>query len=148
MTEMQAAIGRTALPKVPGWVDIRRAHAAVLDECVAGLPGLRVTRPSAWERHAYYKYYAFVRPDALADGWSRSRIAEAVRAEGVPCFTGSCPEIYLERAFDGMRPPERLPVARELGETSLMFLVHPTLVAEDVAGTCEALRKVMEVAAR
>ena len=70
----------------------------------------------------------------------------AVEAEGVPCFQGACAEIYLEKAFDGLRPDAPLPVARTLGETSLMLLVHPTLTDADIDDTVAALRKVMAVA--
>jgi dTDP-4-amino-4,6-dideoxygalactose transaminase len=95
--------------------------------------------------HAHYKCYAYVRPERLASGWSRDRVIEAISAEGVPCYQGSCSEVYLEKAFDntGWRPNVRLPVARELGETSVMFLVHPTLTQAEIDKTCEAIRKVM-----
>jgi dTDP-4-amino-4,6-dideoxygalactose transaminase len=103
--------------------------------------------PPKYIEHAYYKYYAFVRPEALRPEWTRDRIIEAVNAEGIPCFSGSCSEIYLERAFPPeWRPQERLAVARELGETSLMFLVHPTLTEEHIRATCAAVEKVMSVA--
>lgn len=146
MTEMQAAIGCAALPKVPGWVDARRAAASVLGEAFAGLPALRTAAPPSEAYHACYKHYVYVRPEALRQGWDRGRVASAVSAEGVPCMTGSCPEIYLERAFDGIRPAERLGVARELGETSLMLMVHPTLAESDIADTAAAVVKVMEAA--
>jgi dTDP-4-amino-4,6-dideoxygalactose transaminase len=98
--------------------------------------------------HAHYKCYAYVRPERLAPGWSRDRIVEAINAEGVPCDQGSCSEVYLEKAFDGTgwRPAKRLPVARELGETSIMFLVHPTLTELEIAKTCEVVRPVLGVA--
>jgi dTDP-4-amino-4,6-dideoxygalactose transaminase len=98
--------------------------------------------------HAHYKCYAYVRPERLAPGWSRERNIEAINAEGVPCYQGSCSEVYLEKAFDdtGWRPADRLPVARELGETSIMFLVHPTLTQAEVDMTCEVVRRVMGVA--
>ena len=87
----------------------------------------------------------YVKPEALAVGWSRDRIIEAINAEGVPCYQGSCSEVYLEKAFDGTgwRPAERLPVAKDLGETSIMFLVHPTLTDTEVAKTCEVIKTVM-----
>ncbi len=87
-------------------------------------------------------------PERLAPDWSRDRIVEAINAEGVPCYLGSCSEVYLEKASDGTgwRPAERLPIARELGETSIMFLVHPTLTQAEVDKTCEVVRRVMGVA--
>ncbi|WP_028585070.1 DegT/DnrJ/EryC1/StrS family aminotransferase [Desulfogranum mediterraneum] len=145
MTEMQAAIGRVQLRKLDDWVATRRAHAAKLTECFENLPGLRVTLPGDEIFHSYYKYYAFVRPEMLKDGWSRDRIMNEVMGMGVPCFSGSCSEIYREKAFTdaGYGPAGRLPVAKELGETSLMFLVHPTLKDEEIAKTCEVVEKVM-----
>ncbi|MDP2210291.1 MAG: DegT/DnrJ/EryC1/StrS aminotransferase family protein [Candidatus Aquicultor sp.] len=148
LTEMQSAIGRVALKKLPAWVETRRKHAAKLTECLAHVPSLRIAVPTSEFHHSYYKFYAFVRPEKLREGWNRDRIVEAINAEGIPCSTGSCSEIYLEKAFDrdGLRPTKRLEVAKELGETSLMFLVHPTLSEEDIADTCAAVEKVMTVA--
>ena len=147
LTEIQSAIGRLQLQKLPRWVDIRREHAAMLNAAFTGLPGLRVTLPPAHIGHAYYKYYAFVRPDSLRATWNRDRVLAEIVARGVPCFVGSCSEIYLEKAFPfEWRPKSRLPIARELGETSLMFLVHPTLKPEDVAFTCDVVNQVMHEA--
>ena len=74
----------------------------------------------------------------------------ALMAEGIPCGSGSCSEIYLEKAFDedGYRRRERLPVAKQLGETSLMFMVHPTLSVDDMEEVVRAMDKVMSVAIR
>ena len=148
MTEVQSAVGRVQLRKVDGWVERRRAHAARLNKALAGIEALRTTVPPADTEHAYYKYYVFVRPELLRDGWTRDRIMAAVGAEGVPCFSGSCSEVYLERAFDGtsLRPAERLPVARELGDTSLMLMVHPTLSDSDIDDAASALQRVFAAA--
>jgi dTDP-4-amino-4,6-dideoxygalactose transaminase len=147
LTEIQSAIGRMQLRKLPRWSEARRNFAATLNECFAQTPGLRVTIPPAHIHHAYYKYYAFVRPEMLRSGWNRDRIQAEIIARGVPCFSGSCSEIYLEKAFPAeWRPAQRLPVARELGETSLMFQVHPTLTPEHIAKTCDTVRVVMQLA--
>jgi dTDP-4-amino-4,6-dideoxygalactose transaminase len=148
LTEIQSAIGRLQLQKLPLWVETRRKYAEMLHSCFVELPGLRVTEPPVHIGHSYYKYYAFVCADALRAGWSRDRILAEIVAKGVPCFTGSCSEIYLEKAFPAeWRPATRLLGARELGETSLMFLVHPTLNSKDVALTCEVVKDVMHEAA-
>jgi dTDP-4-amino-4,6-dideoxygalactose transaminase len=147
LTEMQSALGRVLLRKLPEWVTIRRKHAAKLTECFQSMPALRVTKPPDEIGHSYYKYYVFVRPERLRTGWNRDRIMSEIGAAGVPCFSGSCSEIYLERAFgDEMRPPQCLPVARELGETSLMFLVHPTLLDAHIETTCDTVERVMKMA--
>lgn len=150
MTEMQATLGRRGMAHLSGWVGRRRRSAAMLDAAVAEIDALRVTIPPADVTHTYYKYYTFVRPERLSPGWDRDRIAEAIAAEGIPCFTGICPEIYREAAFQsaGLTPPGRLPAARELGETSLMFLVHPTLGDAEMQDTAAAVSKVMAVAAK
>ncbi|HZD60882.1 MAG TPA: aminotransferase, partial [Anaerolineae bacterium] len=112
------------------------------------IPALRVPTPAGDVYHSYYKYYAFIPPEALKSGWDRDKVMLAISAEGIPCSVGSCSEIYLEKAFEGLRPAERLKVAKELGETSLMFLVHPTLSEEDIDDTCRAVEKVLAVAVR
>jgi len=149
MTEMQAAIGRLQLRKLERWVNARRSNADSLREQLSDIPALRVPAPPEGVGHAYYKFYAFFDPEALHDGWNQSRLIEAINAEGVPCFAGSCSEIYRERAFIDMGWGQQpLPNARRLGETSLMFLVHPTLGEEHMKLTAQAVRKVFAVAAR
>ncbi|OHC12544.1 MAG: aminotransferase [Pseudomonadales bacterium GWC1_66_9] len=150
LTEMQAALGRIQLRRLPDWHARRLANAERIWRCARRLPGLRVPELPADIEHAAYKCYLFVEPKRLRDGWDRERILAEIVARGVPCFSGSCPELYLERAFEGTpwRPAERLPVARELGETSLMFLVHPTLSAAEIERTCTVLAAVMNEAAR
>jgi hypothetical protein len=147
MTEMQSAIGRVALKKVPDWVETRRKYAAILSDRLAAVDGLRIPMPPPHCYHAYYKYYVFVQPERLQPDWDRNRIIEAIVAEGIPCFSGSCSEIYLEKAFvSERRKKERMPIAKELGETSLMFLVHPTLTEQHIQTTCSAVEKVMSAA--
>jgi dTDP-4-amino-4,6-dideoxygalactose transaminase len=144
MTEIQSAIGRIALRKVPQWLETRRRFASILSEDLATVPGVRITLPPSEIQHAYYKYYLFISPEALREGWDRDRIMQAINAEGVPCSVGSCSEIYLEAAFArSWARKQRLPVAKELGETSLMFMVHPTLSEQNIRDTCLAVRKVM-----
>jgi dTDP-4-amino-4,6-dideoxygalactose transaminase len=161
MLEMQAAIGRLQLHRVEAWVEQRNAHADALAAVCRELPALRVpqfrcdrsrcsadcARPSGC-RHARYKFYVHVRPERLAPGWTRDAIIEAIEGHGVPCYQGTCSEVYREKAFDGMpwRPAHPLPVARELGETSLMFLVHPTLTTANLDKTCQTLQTVLRLA--
>jgi dTDP-4-amino-4,6-dideoxygalactose transaminase len=149
MTEIQAAIGRIQLRRLPAWLERRRRSAAILTDRLQAIPALRVTRAPNHADHAYYKYYTFVRPDRLARGWDRNRILAEINARGVACFTGSCSEIYREKAFEGtdMAPPERLPVAQELGETALMFLVDPTLGDAEIGHTADVVETVFAEAA-
>jgi dTDP-4-amino-4,6-dideoxygalactose transaminase len=148
MTEMQAAIGRHQLAKLQGWVAARRHNAESLRARLSGIAELRLPVPAEDHGHSYYKFYAYVDPARLAPNWTRERIVEAINAEGIPCISGSCSEMYLEKAFVGtdLIPATRLPVARLLGETSLMFVIHPTMKERDLADTAAAVRKVMAAA--
>ena len=148
ITEMQATIGREVLRRLDEWVSVRRSHAHRIVHALRDTPGLRIPMPPEHVYHSYYKLYMFVRDEELATGWNRDRIAAAITAEGTPCMSGSCSEIYLESAFPpAMRPGERLPVAKTLGETSLMLMVHPTLDANTIDAFAESVNKVMRVAA-
>lgn len=150
LTEVQAAIGRLQLAKLDQWRAQRQANADLYTSVFQSIPAIRLPVPPASIQHAYYKYYAFVEPSALAPGWSRDRLVEELNAVGVPCFVGSCSEIYLEKAFENMpsRPGERLPVAQELGETSLMFVVHPTLDRAWMESVVGAIEQVFRMATR
>lgn len=149
MTEMQSVLGRNGLRHLDAWVKTRRMHADTLRKALVGVSAVRVPQPSPEIFHSYYKFYAFVVPSALKSGWSRDRIVEEINARGVPCLVGSCSEIYRERAFvEAGWSMDRLPVAQELGETSLMFLVHPTLSAEEMEWVAGNARSVLTAATR
>jgi dTDP-4-amino-4,6-dideoxygalactose transaminase len=148
LTEMQSAIGRVLLRKLPQMVEKRRRLAAILNTGFAEIPALRITIPPAETYHSYYKFYVFLRTERLRDGWDRQRVVGAINAEGIPCFVGSCSEIYLEKAFPkDWQPRRRLMAAQSLGESSLMFLVHPTLSEADMCDTIRAVQRVLAVAA-
>lgn len=149
MTEMQAAIGRRQLVKLDQWIGRRKRNASILAASLTDVAGLRIPPTPDWAEPAHYKFYAFINPGQLRQGWGQTRIIQAVNAEGVPCYAGSCSEIYREMAFvdAGLSPAQRLPEAMLQGETSLMFLIHPTLGDDDMKDVCAAVRKVMAVAA-
>lgn len=145
MIEVQAAIGRIQLRRMPAWHEERLRHARAIWRTAEATRGLRVPQPPSGVEHAAYKCYVFVEPAALRPAWSRDRIMESINALGVPCYSGSCSEVYLEKAFDGTgwRPEHRLSMAKELGETSLMFLVHPGLTESEIDQTCQVITQVM-----
>ncbi len=145
MMEVQAVIGRIQLWRMADWTARRTANAARISDVLRHNRVVRVPEISDGLTHAWYRITMFVRPEYLAEGWDRDRIMEEIFAQGVPCFSGICPEVYLEKAFDGtdFRPTKRLPVARQLGETSLTFLVHPTLTDAEIDKTCAVADKVL-----
>lgn len=151
MLETQAAIGRIQLGRMAAWTQRRTEIATSLTDTLEQFPGaIRVPKPSTGLRHAYYRLYGYIRPEGLRDGWSRDRIVEALVKSGVQVFHGTCSEVYLEKAFDntGFRPTHRLQIARELGETSLMFLTHPTMGDAELFRAREAIGRVLSEAMR
>ena len=149
MLEMQAVIGRIQLKRMPEWTAKRTIHAhTILEACskwkakgYLSVPTLERMPEFIDCKHAYYKLYVYVQPENLPDDWSRDRIIEAINDLKVSCYSGSASEVYLEKAFadTGLRPATRLPIAQQLGETSLMFLVHPTLTSVEIEKTLQAI---------
>jgi dTDP-4-amino-4,6-dideoxygalactose transaminase len=150
MIELQAVIGRIQLGCMSEWHAARARNAEAIAQAARACSALRVPVVPPHLEHAWYKFYCFVRPDALKADWSRDRIMAEINAAGVPCYVGSCPEVYLEKAFTsrGLGPSERLSVARQLGETSLMFLAHPTLAGAHLDKAGATIREVMRRATR
>ena len=163
MMEMQAVIGRIQLQRMSDWTAKRSINADTIIKVCRQFSALRVPsfgcsacsgncalNDGSSCVHGYYKCYVYVKPHNLANGWSRDRIIEEINMLGVPCYQGSCSEVYLEMAFEdtGWRPKVRLPNARELGDTSLMFLVHPSLTQTEILKTCEVITCVMNKASK
>lgn len=145
MMEMQAVIGRLQLQKMPEWTQVRNAHMRRVLASFENNPYFTVAMPPANYVHAAYKAYVQVHTAQLPEGWSRDRIMAEINALGVPCFSGSCSEVYLEKAFDGTpwRPEQRLVNAKSLGDSSLMFLVHPTLSDSNMQKTVDSIQQVI-----
>lgn len=145
MTEMQAVIGRIQIQRMAEWTQQRQSNAAIIEAAIAELSIVRSVEVPDYIEHAEYKHYVFIRPEHLKSGWTRDNIVETIVERGVPAYQGSCSEVYREKAFDGTsyRPETPLKNAVELGETSLMFLVHPTLLQGEIEKTAEVIRAVL-----
>lgn len=150
ITEMQSAVGRIQLGRMVQWHEVRAKNAKAVLQAATKCSIFRVPEIPNFIEHGWYRVYIFVRPCALKSGWDRDRIMAEINTAGVPCFSGSCPEVYLEKAFDQtpFKPPQRLPIACELGRTSLMFLVHPSLTQDEIDKTCLVLKQVCQLARR
>ena len=148
MLDVQAVIGRIQLRRMQDWHRARLSNAQAIWKVAQQLPALRVPVLPDDAVHAAYKCYVFVRPHCLKSDWSRDRILNEIAARGVPAFAGSCSEVYLEKAFDNTdwRPVQRLANARELGDTSMMFMVHPTLTSQEIELTCKVISEVVQQA--
>ena len=150
MTEMQATIGRIQLKRIAGWTNKRSQNAnTILDNLKKHDSLIRIPKVKNIFEHAWYKLNVYVKVDGLAINWNRDRISEEINKMGIPCYSGSCSEIYLEKAFDDcFRPNKRLKNAKELGSTTLMFLVHPNLSKIDVKNICSAIDLVLKKATK
>jgi len=148
MTALQAVLGTKQLQRLPLWHAQRTAKAETMLATCQAIPALRTPLPAEGITHAWYRFYTFVRPERLKAGWDRDRIMKELTTLGVTCFSGSCPEIYREKAFAsaGFGPPQRLPNAVALGETSLAFLVDPSEDDMTIQANCAAIAKVMAAA--
>jgi dTDP-4-amino-4,6-dideoxygalactose transaminase len=147
LTEMQSAIGLKQLEKLDGWIKTRRHYAAQLSALFKALPAFDVCIPANDIYHACYKYYVFINEKHLDEAWSRDKIMQAINDKGVACFSGSCSEIYLEKCFgaEGLMQEKRLPNAKKLAETSLMFLVHPTITEEEMQENLKLIKEVVSL---
>ncbi len=150
MTEIQSAIGRLQLKKMPEWESQRLQNARQIWKTASEIDLYRVPEIPSYINHAFYKCYVFLQPQFLARSWDRKRLIAKIIELGVPCYHGICPEIYLEKAFENCsnQPKTRLTTAKELGETSMMFLIHPTLTGQELQKTCDVIRKVAKMASR
>jgi len=150
MTEMQAAIGRIQLRDLEQTVTARELNAQRWRERLGHLAGIRFPVPREGVRHAYYRMYGYVVPEALKPGWDRDRIQDELAAAGLFIKVGSCSEIYKEQAFvdAGLAPEEPLPVAKELGDTALFFPVHPTIAEETIDAAASLVAEVVGRATR
>ncbi len=144
MTELQGVIGRIQTQKMPDWHRMRLDNACAIWAACEQFNWLCTPIIPDYIVHAAYKAYVFVDTDYLPDDWSRDRILNALLAQGIPAYSGTCSEVYLEKAFDGtnFRPEKPKNIAKKLGETSLMFLVHPTLESCHIEATTNALLEV------
>ncbi|KZZ76581.1 aminotransferase [Oleiphilus sp. HI0132] len=145
LTEMQSAIGRIQLQRMHDWTKLRNEHAAKLVNVCKDFSAIRVPEVPDYIEHANYKFYVFVESSNLKEGWTRDKVVDALNKFGIPAMQGSCSEVYLEKAFDDedFKPKESLPVAKELGETSLMLLVHPTITSDQMDAVVSIVRDVL-----
>ncbi len=142
MTEIEAAIGLLQMDKIPQWRTRRTRNADSWAEALEPIAGIRVPRPPRHMTGAYYKFYAYVDVDPARNAELRDAILEAAGAAGIRAFSGSCSEVYREAAFADLRV-EPLPVARALGESSLMFEVHPTLDPRRLRDRADAMAEII-----
>jgi dTDP-4-amino-4,6-dideoxygalactose transaminase len=152
LTEMQSVIGRSQIRKLNDWNLKRKINANIFIDSLSSNTLLRIPTPPQDITHAWYRFYAYVNPKKLLAEWNRDRIIQEIQDLGVPIFSGSCSEIYLEKCFQKYENiniksnSKRLPIAKQLGETSLCFLVHPNLRSDEIEYQIKIIKEVLKKA--
>ncbi|MCL2802864.1 MAG: DegT/DnrJ/EryC1/StrS family aminotransferase [Micrococcales bacterium] len=139
MTDIQAALGRVQLGKLPAWTAARQANAAFLS---ANLPGVTTPAIRPGATHVYHQYTIRV------DAGERDRIVQALREEhkvGSGAFypTPNHKLASLERFAPGLNLPQTDRAAAEV----LSLPVHPALDQSDLDRIVAAVAAVMKAGA-
>ena len=147
---MQSAIGLIQLKRLNKWTKLRERNALIIADGIKKIDSVRVPLPEKNLTHAWYKFYAYIKKDKLKKDWNRDKIISEISKIGMPAFSGSCSEIYKERCFKdlGLSPKSSLTNAKILGESSLMFLVHPTIEIDQINRYKDAIKEVLEKASK
>ena len=95
--EIEAAIARAQLHKLPALVASRQRAADRLRAGLADLPGLQLPAVAEQATHVYYVFGMTLDPERL--GRSRSWIVDALRAEGVTAISAGYQCIHLNPLF-------------------------------------------------
>lgn len=141
MTEMQASIGIDALDDLKKWVEIRRNNAFILNEILSDIPLIRLPQYNIKCYHSYYKYYCFIKPELLKDGTTRNDIIKEINNINIPCFQGTCGEIYKENAYN---LDLEMPITKQLSNTSLMFLIDPSYSETIIYEIGDKIKKILQ----
>ena len=144
LTEMQSAIGRIQLRNLSKTNNLRTRNANILKNKLKDIQLIRIPEPPNNVKHAWYKFYVYLEKNKLKNNWNREKIINHLNNRGAKTFAGSCSEIYLEKCFKNIAPKKRLKVAKYLGETSLMFLVHHTICEEEMNKYALLIKKVLK----
>ena len=145
ITEMQSAIGRLQLKLMNDWHKKRTRNALILIDALKELSNVRIPIPPDNVIHAWYKFHCYIKEESLSTDWNRERIIKEIKKQSYPAFSGSCSEIYLEKCFEGYQKstPSYCKNARDLGRTSLMFLIHPTITLAEMKAYSIVIKNVL-----
>ncbi|MBN2177347.1 MAG: DegT/DnrJ/EryC1/StrS family aminotransferase [Demequinaceae bacterium] len=135
MTDINAAIGRVQLGKLPAWTERRRAIAA---EFEARLEGVVVPPAHPKATHVYHQYTIRVADDR--DGFAKALLDEYGIGTGV-YYPIPCHELPSFRV--GMD----LPVTRKATQEALSLPVYPSLTNADIDRIVDGVNAVAKAGA-
>jgi perosamine synthetase len=141
LTDLQAALGRSQLRKLPGWLARRREIAARYDQMFAGMPWLRPLSRRAGRDHAYHIYVVALELEHLA--CDRDTIFRELRASGIGANVHYKPvhllSYYRERL--GCRPG-LCPAAEAAYQRILTLPLYPAMTEEDVQRVVATIERI------
>jgi perosamine synthetase len=138
-TDLQAAIGREQLRRLPAWQQRRAAIAARYDAQLAGLEGLELPPRPAADTHAWHLY--IVRIHHRPFGIDRDTAAERLAEAGIGTSVHFIPVHHLPyfRNLLGLEACGELSAADQIFPRLLSLPMFPGLTDSDVDRVCEAL---------
>jgi dTDP-4-amino-4,6-dideoxygalactose transaminase len=135
MTDIQAAVGRVQLGRLPGLLEKRRALARRYDEALAGIPGLRPPHVPDWARPNYQSYAVTVTPDYPL---TRDGLMQALLDRGASTRRGIM-NAHQEPAYAGLGP-QRLPHSEAARDTTVLLPLYPDMTPQEQDRVLDALR--------
>jgi dTDP-4-amino-4,6-dideoxygalactose transaminase len=142
MTDIQAAIGRVQLERLPDFQARRRAIVSQYVDALGGDDALEMPVERADVEHAWHLFVLRLRPEALRIG--RAQFIEELKARNIATSVHFIPvhnHPYYRDKYS--YTPGDFPVAQAHYERSLSLPLHPRLTDGDVADVCEAVLDVV-----
>jgi perosamine synthetase len=138
-TDLQAAIGREQLRRLPAWQQRRADIAARYDAQLAGLEGLELPPRPAADAHAWHLYIVRIHPRPF--GIDRDTAAERLAEAGIGTSVHFIPVHHLPyfRNLLGLEACGELSAADQIFPRLLSLPMFPGLTDSDVDRVCEAL---------
>lgn len=125
MTDMQAAIGREQLKRLPGIVIRRRALAARYRKALAGIDGVTPPEEPGWARSNWQSYCV-----RLSDGIDQQRLMQAMLDRGVATRRGIM-NMHQEAAQADLQLRFRLPHSEAARDRSILLPLYAQMTAEE-----------------
>jgi dTDP-4-amino-4,6-dideoxygalactose transaminase len=136
MTDIAGAIGRAQLAKLDRANEVRRRHASVLDEGLAGTPDVVLPSERRGYRHVYHQYTIWVDGD-------RDRFRQRLRDLGIGTAIHYELPVHRQPLYSSLGYDRvSLPVTEAAADHVLSLPVHPGLSESDLDRIVESVRKV------
>lgn len=148
ITEVQAAIGLKQLSKLNAWISRRNVIAQKLVAALSQASFIKFPSVSHSDvTHAYYRVYGLIDLKSQSDAENhslRNEFVASLSEMGLPCFSGSCSEIYLEKAFESYYDGQRMPNAKYYAERAFCLLAHPTITDDQVNQAVKLIKTLLK----